>query len=464
MIPKVIHKVIIVDGGEMPVLPDGIKNAIETFYRKNPDYKVKLYSGNACVEYIKQHFDEEVLNAYNTLKPYAYKCDLMRHLILYNEGGWYSDMRQICLAPIDKLNDLNKEYYTSLDCPPNDMCMYTAFIGSVSKHPISKKMFDLILWNVKQQHYGLDCLYPTGPGAYMNASIDYIRKYPQKCLVGQHTNDEYVRFGDINFIKCKYNNARGADNSDIKCGNDYGVMWRNRQVYSQDQIGFIILRHVNDKKTDIYWKTSYDHIRKFYPENEIVIIDDNSDKNILTEKKMYKTKIINSEYPGRGELLPYYYYLKYNFFETAVIIHDSVFINKYIDFKVDTYKFLWDFKHQWDHTDEEIKFIEKFNSPELLSFYKNKDEWVGCFGCMCSIKHEYLKRINEKHNLNVLLDVIKTRYNRESFERVIACMLQMYETHTTLLGDIHEYMKWGVTYNEIENYKDLPIIKIWTGR
>ena len=79
MIPKVIHKVIIVDGGEMPVLPDGIKNAIETFYRKNPDYKVKLYSGNACVEYIKQHFDEEVLNAYNTLKPYAYKCDVNDH-------------------------------------------------------------------------------------------------------------------------------------------------------------------------------------------------------------------------------------------------------------------------------------------------------------------------------------------------------------------------------------------------
>lgn len=73
----------------------------------------------------------------------------------------------------------------------------------------------------------------------------------------------------------------------------------------------------------MYWKTNYDHIRKFYPENEIVIIDDNSDKNILTEKKMYKTKIINSEYPGRGELLPYYYYLKYNFFETAVIFTNT---------------------------------------------------------------------------------------------------------------------------------------------
>ena len=230
-IPKVIHKIVIVDDGKMPKLPEGIKNAFETFYRKNPDYKVKLYCGDDCVEYIKQYFNEEVLNAYNTLKPYSFKCDLMRHLILYNEGGWYSDMRQVCMIPIEKLNDLNGEYYTSIDCPPNQMCMYTAFIGSIPKHPISKKMIDLILWNVKQKHYGLDCLYPTGPGAYMNASIDYIRQHPNKCVIGKHTSDEYITFDDITFIKCKYNNTRGADNSDLPGTNDYGDMWRKRCVY-----------------------------------------------------------------------------------------------------------------------------------------------------------------------------------------------------------------------------------------
>jgi len=32
-------------------------------------------------------------------------------------------------------------------------------------------------------------------------------------------------------IKCKYNNARGADNSDLGGTNDYGKMWRERDVY-----------------------------------------------------------------------------------------------------------------------------------------------------------------------------------------------------------------------------------------
>jgi mannosyltransferase OCH1-like enzyme len=235
MIPKVIHKVVIVDDGTIPKLPDGMKRAFETWYRMNPGYRVKIYSGKDCVAYIKEHFDNEILEAYNALKPYSYKCDFMRHLIMYQEGGWYSDMRQECLLPIENLEKLGKEYYTSVDCPPNQICMYTAFIGSVPKHPISKKMIDLLLWNVSQKHYGLDCLYPTGPGAYMNAAIDYVRAYPEKCMIGQHTieeqREEFIRFNNVRHVKCKYNNAKGADNTDMKGTNDYGDMWRKRDVY-----------------------------------------------------------------------------------------------------------------------------------------------------------------------------------------------------------------------------------------
>jgi hypothetical protein len=231
VIPKVIHKVIIVDGGEMPDMPEGMKKALETWYSMNPGYKVKLYSGKDCEAYIQEHFDEEILDAYRTLKPYAYKSDLMRQLILYKEGGWYSDIRQVCLEPLDIINNMNHEYYTSVDCPPNQLCMYNAFIGSVKEHPISKKMIDLLIWNVKQRHYGIDCLYPTGPGAYMNAAIDYVRANFGKCMIGQHTSDEHVVFGDKRILKCKYNNAKGADNSDIEGTNDYGVMWRERRVY-----------------------------------------------------------------------------------------------------------------------------------------------------------------------------------------------------------------------------------------
>jgi hypothetical protein len=232
-----------------------------------------------------------------------------------------------------------------------------------------------------------------------------------------------------------------------------------------EKIGFIILRHVNNGLTNKYWIHSYECIRKFYPENQIIIIDDNSNyKYILNKETLYKTTIINSEYIGRGELLPYYYYLNNKLFETAVIIHDSVFINKYIDFTVDKYKLIWDFKHNWDITKDEINIIKILKDHNLLKFYENKKLWKGCFGGMSIIKHDYLLLINEKYNISKLLDVIKTRHDRCRFERVIACLLQINSKEKCLLGDIHSYCKWGITFKEKDKFLNLPIIKVWTGR
>jgi hypothetical protein len=59
-------------------------------------------------------------------------------------------------------------------------------------------------------------------------------------------------------------------------------------------VGFIILRHVNNDVTNNYWNKCYDCIRKYYPENFILIIDDNSNYTYVKEHiALYKTTIIN---------------------------------------------------------------------------------------------------------------------------------------------------------------------------
>ena len=93
-------------------------------------------------------------------------------------------------------------------------------------------------------------------------------------------------------------------------------------------VGFIILRYVINELTNKYWIKCVDSIRQYYPENKILIIDDNSNYDFITDKKLYKTTVINSEFHKRGELLPYYYYLHNKLFDVAVIMHDSAFINK----------------------------------------------------------------------------------------------------------------------------------------
>ena len=237
-------------------------------------------------------------------------------------------------------------------------------------------------------------------------------------------------------------------------------------------IGFIMLRHVNDALTNQYWINCYTCIRKFYAENDIIIIDDNSNPEFISIIPLYKTTVIHSEYPQRGELLPYYYFLRNRLFDIAVIIHDSVFIQKYMDFNVNTYKLIWDFKHDWDKIEEETKIINAFHDEKLSAFHKNKNLWKGCFGCMSIISHDYLASVNTSYNLDILLPLIKTRPDRCTFERIIAVLLRINNQQPSLLGDIHAYcnsvgIHWGgITFKDKDRpkYKKLPLLKVWTGR
>ena len=246
-----------------------------------------------------------------------------------------------------------------------------------------------------------------------------------------------------------------------------------REIDEPEKIGFIILRHVNSSITNHYWKECYRCIKTFYPRNRILIIDDNSNKTFLTNEPLENTMIIQSEFPRRGEFLPYYYYLKTKFCETAVILHDSVFIKKYIDFTVNNYKIIINFSKK-DISDNEslpyqMNLLSAINNEKLTYFYnkKNLDAWSGCFGSMSVIKYDYLKSIDSEFRLACLIPHITCRTARCAFERIIGCLLQVNMKEECLLGSIHMNCMWGLTYRDYLHNKynhSLPLIKIFTGR
>jgi len=226
-------------------------------------------------------------------------------------------------------------------------------------------------------------------------------------------------------------------------------------------IGFIILRHVRDLLQNEMWIECYSCIRKFYPTNYILIIDDNSKYEFVSEIKTENLQIINSEYPGRAELLPYYYFLKFNNkFDTAIILHDSVFIQKYIDFtKINKYNIcLWNFNPNIDKIHQNIieqkELINNLrNSEKLLKLYDEKNKWSGCFGVMSIIKIDFLQMIEEKYKILNLLPLIKTRNDRMNLERVFGLIIS-YENKKkdSLIGNIHKFQKYY--YNNKKYWKD----------
>lgn len=241
-----------------------------------------------------------------------------------------------------------------------------------------------------------------------------------------------------------------------------------------NSFGFIVIRHVNNALTDKYWKLSYHCIRKYHPDTEIVIIDDNSNYTFVDvhfETTLHNTTIIKSAYQQRGEMLPYLYLSEKRFFDIAVILQDSVFLNKNIDLNLnpnENYKFIWEFEHDWDDDHTEITLLSHLtNNAGLIELYRNKTKWKGCFGSMSVVRLSFLQKVHTNHNITNLIPHITCRAKRSCFERIIACVLQHNDTNQfrgSLLGNIHKYCPWGVHWHQRKYFSHLPIIKVWTGR
>ena len=63
----------------------------ECYKKLYPDYEIKLYDDNDIYKIIETNFPED-LNTVKKIKIGAILADVFRYIILYFEGGIYSDM------------------------------------------------------------------------------------------------------------------------------------------------------------------------------------------------------------------------------------------------------------------------------------------------------------------------------------------------------------------------------------
>lgn len=237
-----------------------------------------------------------------------------------------------------------------------------------------------------------------------------------------------------------------------------------------NDLGFIILRHVRDSRSKELWYLSYQCIRKLYPENPILIIDDHSNYNFIDtnlEKQLVNTTIIKNTKVGRGEILPYLYYLENKIAEKILFLQDSSFITRKIDVSnIKNFKFLWHFSNKHDLYCFSIgKFnillSKLLNGDKLISFANDKSNWFGCTGSQCVISYDYLKKIDYMYDLKRIESKIITRSQRIEFESIISIILFSLENkvvknnkksyfgdrgpyHIGDLNKIHQFLNKGI--------------------
>ena len=252
--------------------------------------------------------------------------------------------------------------------------------------------------------------------------------------------------------------------------------------------GFIITRHVNSASTNKYWNQCVKLIRTHYPYKQIKIIDDNSDYTFVNADFDYiNIEIIQSEYPKRGELLPYIYFLRHKWFDNAIILHDSVFIHKRIPFENFTYPVMPLWHHQYDK--ENLNNLIRISSKLKHNYHLNQklqgsnvnilgmhsdDNFDLCFGVQSYINLHFLEMLENKYQITNLVNVINNRTDRCGLERIMGLLFcqecPKLKIIPSIFGHINKHHKaFGYTYDNYLQYFNNksacePFVKVWTGR
>jgi len=159
-------------------IPARMEKAMQTIRSLNPDWKYRLFDDRECRQYLTQHFSPNVVRAFDTVIPGAFKADIWRYAVLWREGGVYLDADfeeyiplSDILLPEDQLVSVKDR-----DCA-GQSAVFQAFIATVPGHPVLRRALDLSVENVLGKKMGVSPLDITGPIAFGRA-VNSVRGAP----------------------------------------------------------------------------------------------------------------------------------------------------------------------------------------------------------------------------------------------------------------------------------------------
>ena len=212
-------------------VPKGMRDNILRLLEMNPEFDYYLYSDEECAAFIADNFDQDVLTAFHTLKPGAYKSDLWRYCILYKLGGVYMDIKYYSTVPLVSIID---ETPTAFVKDLGKYCVYNAFLISPPKNEIFKMCIDDIVKSCKERLYKQTSLDITGPcllGSVIQNkyTMEYLKSIPYKHDVSVFM-DRSISYKGKTILK-EYDAYR-LEQKQSSVGEHYGDLYWKGDVYN----------------------------------------------------------------------------------------------------------------------------------------------------------------------------------------------------------------------------------------
>ena len=238
-----IHQILLTESGDIDRKPiEYIDNL-----RKKLTGPHNLWSDESIVELLASNFDKDVLEAYKSIKPLAYKADLARYCIIYTFGGWYSDLT-VTVENVEILKAFDAEYEALLfrDMP---IGRRLASVGNTIfwfKDPGSNLLSGLIssvVEKILDKDYSYHQHAVTGPLAFGDQVAKYqISNNSHSLLFGDTvllSGKPSQIFNEIEFNDYQVFSHRRAMTEDVssvmpsgyQSNSNYWSMYNNREVY-----------------------------------------------------------------------------------------------------------------------------------------------------------------------------------------------------------------------------------------
>jgi len=218
-------------------VPAKMKENIDKLIKMNPEFDYYLYSDEESAKYIQENFEKDVVDAFNILKPGAYKSDLWRYCILYKKGGVYLDIKYSTVIPFSSViqnNPISYVYDRSFACQhlKDPRGFYNGFISSPPNNSIFKHCIDDIVNNCKMRLYKKNDLDVTGPCVLGYIVSKYSPNYVSPFRYDELGNRQSVIYYNDEQFLLGYPEYR-SEQAKFQKSEPYGVLWAKRDIYNK---------------------------------------------------------------------------------------------------------------------------------------------------------------------------------------------------------------------------------------
>ena len=341
-------------------LPDGIKSNIENLKKQNPEFNIFYYNDQDCENFIKDHFDEEVLISYKALIPGAYKADLFRLSILYILGGIYLDIKYSCVNDFKLIHLMNGDnYYVKDRAEIGCNGIYNGFMIFKKKSKELLMAINQIVSNVKNEFYGKSSLEITGP--------DLLIKYFDR-------NKTNIRFNQINGIDIIYLNNKEIlksfpnyrkESNIYSTKKHYGVLWNNKEIYEQKYLKELFVL----EQIKYMYGNQYGVIKN---KQSVFLSEDDYKDNIIVTTDNIKSNNYTIQRGDFDPLLMQMFKKYYDFDKKSILLYK----NGYKLDKCDDDKFLLSHNRNINNKNIILTMLNNYSTVNANLKYEDKIEFI----------------------------------------------------------------------------------------